>query len=743
AGVTHFDGKTFVNYTTKDGLGGNGINAIVQDKDGNIWFGTQGGGVSCYGKEMKEGKPFHKYTKADGLAGEEVNAIYEDNAGNLWFGTGGGGISVLPYADKLPFLDGDKNAPHLINIGLEEGLPDGQIYSILQDKEGRIWAGTNLGLAGLSFHTTPERVGGSGFPVIKRRDLEKIYFEVYNFKNGYPVKDVSFMFCDSRNIIWAGTGDRLVRFDPHAIHKDLHPPVVLLHNIRINEKSIDWYSLLNRRQGRPDSDSSGLAASELLFLGRALSPALRDSFDKPFAGIKLDGISPFYALPENLELPYENNDVTFEYNAVEPSRPYLVNYEYILEGYTNAWSPVTEKTSASFGNMHEGQYTFKLRAQSPEGIWSEPVIYSFRVLPPWYRTWWAYGMDAVLIFGFLFGFYRWRTAALVKEKKVLELKVKFRTAEAVEQKELAEQGRREAEKQKDIANSQRIIAEELKVLAEQQKNSVEEKRLIIEEKQKEILDSIQYARRIQQALLTSESYFKKYLPSEYFILFKPKDIVSGDFYWALHTPPPAGKQGSGLFYVATADCTGHGVPGAFMSMLNISFLNEIVTQRGISDPAEVLNRVREEIIHALNPEGSEEEARDGMDAVLCCYDFDALKLYMAGANNSVIILRNGVLKTWKGDKMPVGKYHDETKSFTLHTIDLEKGDIVYTTTDGYPDQFGGPKGKKFKYKHLEQVILGFDNLPLKVQHRELSTVFEQWKGNLEQIDDVTILGIRI
>ncbi|MFI5150967.1 MAG: two-component regulator propeller domain-containing protein, partial [Bacteroidia bacterium] len=743
AGVSHFDGHTFVNYSTSNGLGSNGINAIIQDKDGNIWFGTQGGGISCIPKGLKGEKPFVNFTTAQGLCANEVNAVYEDNAGNLWFGTGGGGISVLPASDKLALLAGDKSSPPFINLGLEDGLPDGQIYSIIQDKEGRIWAGTNLGLAGIVFRNAPGHTVTGNLPLIKRKNLEHAGFEVFNIKNGYPVKDVSFMFCDSKNIIWAGTGDRLVRFNPHALNRSIVPPELVIQNIQINGKNVNWYSLQGRKQGKYNAEAPATASEEFLFFGKSLSPALRDSFDKPFMQISFEGINPFYPLPENLCLPYENNDVTFEFNAIEPSRPYLVSYEYILEGYTNAWSPVSQQTRASFGNIREGRYTFKVRARSPEGVWSPVVMYSFRVSPPWFRTWWAYSLEAILIFALLFGLYRWRTAALLKEKRILELKVEHRTAEVVEQKELAELGKKEAERQKDIADSQRVIAEELRVVAEKQKNEVEEKRVIIEEKQKEILDSIHYARRIQQALLTSESYFNKHLPDEHFLLFKPKDIVSGDFYWALHTPPAPGKDGRGLFFVATADCTGHGVPGAFMSMLNISFLNEIVMQRGTGNPAEVLNLVRAEIIHALNPEGSEEEARDGMDAVLCCYDFDAMSLHFAGANNAIWLWRKGVLTHYKGDKMPVGKYHDETKSFTLHTIPLEKGDIVYSTTDGYPDQFGGPRGKKFKYKHLEEVILSYSRLPMKEQHKRLSEVFEDWKGKLEQIDDVTIIGIRI
>ena len=176
----------------------------------------------------------------------------------------------------------------------------------------------------------------------------------------------------------------------------------------------------------------------------------------------------------------------------------------------------------------------------------------------------------------------------------------------------------------------------------------------------------------------------------FFILYKPKDIVSGDFYWAYET--------NNKFYICTADCTGHGVPGAMMSMLNISYLNESIIEKGIQKPNLVLNHIREEIINSLNPEGSEEESKDGMDCILACFDFTNYILEYAAANNSFYIIRDKEIINCVADKMPVGKSPRDKEPFTLHTIPLKKGDIVYMLTDGLPDQFGGPKGKKFKYK---------------------------------------------
>lgn len=227
----------------------------------------------------------------------------------------------------------------------------------------------------------------------------------------------------------------------------------------------------------------------------------------------------------------------------------------------------------------------------------------------------------------------------------------------------------------------------------------------------------------------------------FFILYKPKDIVSGDFYYAqAHKGPDSAHE---LFYLATADCTGHGVPGAFMSMLGVSALNEAIIEKNISMPDEVLNDIRHSIIASLNPEGSEEEAKDGMDCVLCVYDFENMKLQLAAANNPLWIARGGKMLEFKPDKMPVGKYGDDLKPFTLQSIDLQKGDIVYSFTDGYADQFGGPKGKKFKYRQLEEKLIENHHLPMEDQKRILGDIFDKWKGNMEQIDDVLIIGIKI
>ncbi|CAG0978971.1 MAG: SpoIIE family protein phosphatase [Bacteroidetes bacterium] len=227
---------------------------------------------------------------------------------------------------------------------------------------------------------------------------------------------------------------------------------------------------------------------------------------------------------------------------------------------------------------------------------------------------------------------------------------------------------------------------------------------------------------------------------DFFILFKPKDIVSGDFYYSITHKHPHTNE---IFYLCAADCTGHGVPGAFMSMLGISSLNKAIIEKNISVPSEILNDVRESIVSSLNPEGSEEESKDGMDCVLCAIDFTAKKINFAAANNPLWLIRKNELIEYKPDKMPVGMHSGEVKSFTNQGFDLIEGDIVYIFTDGYQDQFGGEKGKKFKAANLKRLLLSIHQKNMEEQEQVLSENFTQWKGSMEQIDDVCLIGLRI
>lgn len=403
---------------------------------------------------------------------------------------------------------------------------------------------------------------------------------------------------------------------------------------------------------------------------------------------------------EKLKIPYENHDVSvvlgftsFESGSYE--------FSYKLEGFNSDFSEWNKEPLLNFGNLFEGNYVLKVRARTDLENKIHEIKIPFRILPPWYRSKLAYALYLLLL------------VLLV----VLIVKLNSRRLTAANKK------------------LEETIAERTKTISHQKEE--------IEDKQKEILDSIIYARRIQRALLASDQLLKENL-KDYFVFFQPKDVVSGDFYWASLLP---NKQ----FALITADSTGHGVPGAIMSMLNISCLKEAVESEKLITPKDILNHARKKVIDTLANDGSQEGGKDGMDCSLACFDFKAPSLHYAAANNPIWIARKYETQEQDPvelielpcDKMPVGKHDRDTVSFQQNTFELKSGDMVYTLTDGFADQFGGPKGKKFMYKKLKDLLIAISQLSSEEQFNKVKQAFEEWKGELEQVDDVSLIGIRI
>ena len=256
---------------------------------------------------------------------------------------------------------------------------------------------------------------------------------------------------------------------------------------------------------------------------------------------------------------------------------------------------------------------------------------------------------------------------------------------------------------------------------------------LIETKNKEILDSITYAKRIQEAILPSEKLVKSFLP-ESFILYMPKDIVAGDFYWI--------ETSGDLILLAAADCTGHGVAGALMSMMGVSLLNQIVNEKKITAPAQILNHLHSAVITALKQ--SQNDSHDGMDIALCSFDLKNKQVIFAGANRPLWIVRNNEVLTIAPDKIPIGGLQIEKKeSYTNHTNALQAGDCIYLFTDGYADQFGGEHGKKLMTKTFKEMLISISGKKMQEQQTHLKDYFEKWKGENEQVDDVLVIGVKI
>ena len=256
----------------------------------------------------------------------------------------------------------------------------------------------------------------------------------------------------------------------------------------------------------------------------------------------------------------------------------------------------------------------------------------------------------------------------------------------------------------------------------------------LEEKNNDLLSSIRYAKMIQEAILPPDDAFRKLVP-DHFIFFKPRDMVSGDFYWL--------EEHDGKALIAAVDCTGHGVPGAFMSIVGYNLLTTAVKQNQLTAPNLVLDQLNAGVNKTLRQSKADMAIKDGMDIAFCTIDTAKMQLSYSGAYNPLYHFRDGILHETKGDKFPIGiSFKDNFNKFSSHTIDIQPGDTFYIFTDGYPDQFGGPKGKKFKYDQYKTMLKNISNLPCSEQLSILENTFNDWKGDLLQIDDVLVIGIK-
>jgi serine phosphatase RsbU (regulator of sigma subunit)/streptogramin lyase len=398
------------------------------------------------------------------------------------------------------------------------------------------------------------------------------------------------------------------------------------------------------------------------------------------------------------EFSWNENFLLFEISSNQIFAPAAAEYKYRLLGLDTNWTDNGTNQKIRYTNLASGSYTLEVESINAYHVISERLHVAFVIDSPFWKTWWFY-LLLILILGLAFyTFLKYRERAYLKTQQILEDKIEQRTQEIVNKA-------KEIERQKEI----------------------------IEEKNNELTDSIYYAQRIQQSILPGEDEIKCNLP-QHAILFLPKDIVSGDFYWFT-------KQGDSLLW-AVVDCTGHGVPGGFMSMLGSGLLNQIVNEEKRLQPDEILNLLRERVILALRQSGQIGENKDGMDICLCRYIPSKNLVQFAGANNGVYIVRNGELIELEPDKQPIGIYIGQQKSFTLKEILIEDNDVLYMTSDGYIDQFGGPKGKKFKSMNFEKMIKEIGGKSISEQAHTIEQTFYQWKGNYEQLDDVCVMSVK-
>ena len=404
-----------------------------------------------------------------------------------------------------------------------------------------------------------------------------------------------------------------------------------------------------------------------------------------------------------LIINYALNDIKFRFASPYFEDEHIPYYTYILEGKDDQWSELTMVNTANYTNLHEGDYIFKVKSQNIYGNYSQIAYFKFTISPPWFRTTLAYlGYVLLLIILILI-------AIKISSKR---LKAKNEWLEGVVE-----------ERTKEISEKNVVL---------------EHKNVEISEQKREIEDSINYAKRIQTAILPLDEEMKLGLPNS-FVLFRPKDIVSGDFYWY--------TKHQNKLVVVCADCTGHGVPGAFMSMIGSDRLNIIVNERHETSPGKILSELNRAIKNTLKQGGGKDSTKDGMDAAICTIDLETNELVYSGAYRPLWVIKDGELTEVKATKVAVAGFTPDDQIFEEHTLKIEKGHKFYMTSDGYADQFGGERGKKYKVKALKNYLLSICDKNYGEQSQDLENEIIRWMSafeeECEQIDDICIIGFEV
>jgi ligand-binding sensor domain-containing protein/serine phosphatase RsbU (regulator of sigma subunit) len=790
-GVLKYERNRFHLFNEKEGLSSNGVLSVCSDYEGNMWIGTQGGGVNLFNNES-----FVNYTDKDGLTSKNISDLFQldnenylvgttsqglnffnsrtntftntsgiqeidqsavysviaDHTKKIWIGTQEGvyvldkvnGVNkILKYYRDLDsgtvlvaavkIIEDSRNniwiASYgsglfrikdgvITNFNKKKGFISDNVFTVFEDSKGNIWIGTkDAGVVkydGKKFTSYRENEGltdetvwsitedNNGVIYIGSGESGVYYLENNKFKmistaNGLCSNYIPALKYDlNNNCLWIGTekGINKLKFRENFAIASLRyygdqegykGTEVNQNAIVVDKAGSVWFGTINGlSRYNSQYDSPNITPPKFHLTGIRL--AYQNVDWKKFA----DSVDQ-NNLPIGLELSHRNNNLSFDFQAFTTDN---VKYTFILEGQDEEWSPLSPNAEAVFTNITPGRsYTFKAKAVNSNGVWSKNIIeFSFVINPPWWQTWWFYTLVIVVVLSGIFGFINYRTAQLAKEKKVLEEKVTERTIEL-----------------KD-ANDQLSVAFQ------------------------DIKDSINYAKKIQDAILPLDEEMKRALPQS-FVLFKPRDVVSGDFYFF--------NKKEDKIFIAAVDCTGHGVPGAFMSMIGSSLLNEIISKKGPHDAASVLKKLHQGVRKSLKQDRDSYESKDGMDLALSVIDTTNNTLQYSGAKRPLFYFNNGNFEEIKADKQSIGGLEmEDNYTFTNHNFELKKGDTFYLFTDGYVDQFGGEHEKKFSTKRFKEVLSTLQHLPLSEQKTKLDETIETWKSHIEQIDDILVIGLR-
>ena len=735
-GLTLIIPKTFSISKFDNPLAGDNIFSIWSNSQ-HRWIGTENGLVKM---DQTTGKFIKFYSKGSGLPKDTVTSIYSTDGKELWIGTGSNGIFRMEVGNEKIFKYPIKNGT------LENSITN------ITGKGDDIWIGTKKGLC--SINLTNDNI------------------KWYSINQGLPHNHIKCLFLDTKDKLWISTQSNALAFIQDGnitkIPINTTSGILTLGPITEDTDSRIWVGSNGNGVFRIESDSiTNLTVKEGLLSDYCYS-LIGDDYNNIWIGHKgglskiritdfsvkpiqnIEGITDSYQfnpqaifkdqhkkiwfgsdrglvsydptmeyprfLPPvlgitSIKINDEEKDITdklilspgnykirIDFLGISLKEPELVTYQYKLEGY-DQWSEITKNTSITYNPLTEGDYKFILKASSGDGAVSEnPLNINIIIKKPVWKKWWFYPSAFILMFILTFFYIKRREYIFIAEKKILEEKVRERTHEI-----------------------------------QCQKNEIELQRDIIDERNFNITSSIEYASHIQNAVLPPLELIDKLLP-ENFILSKPKDIVSGDFYWL--------AERDNKIVIVIADCTGHGVPGAFMSLLGITLLNEIVNVQGITRSDEIVTNLRERVVHSLQQGRESIPTSDGMDIALCVLDVHRNKIQFTGGMRDLILIRDKKLEEIKADCFSVCTFSESSGPFTMKEIECRKGDIFYLFSDGYQDQFGGDFNKKFLRCKFYMTLLEIHDLPMFKQKEILEKQLKDWMKDGEQTDDITVMGIR-
>jgi ligand-binding sensor domain-containing protein/serine phosphatase RsbU (regulator of sigma subunit) len=737
-GLTQITPKTFSVSTFDKALYGNDIFSVYFNRQ-YIWIGTENGLVKM---DQLTGKIVKFYSKGSGLPKDTVTTIYSTDGKELWIGTGKNGVYRMEANNekilKYPIGNGAlENAITIITgsgkqvwIGTKKGLcslnsatniinwysisrgglPHNYINCLFIDRTDRIWVSTRSNILAYIqdekvFRKPMNAVSGilTLGPITEDKD-SRIWVgsngngvfmiasdSIINLttKEGLLSNYCYSLICDENKNVWVGHKGGLskIRTTDFSV-KPIQQIEGITDSYQFNPNAI-----FEDKQGKIwfGSDKGMISYDPSMEYPRLLPPVLG------ITSIRINDEE--WGNTHKITLPPGNYKIRIDFLGISLKDPALVNYQYKLEGY-DQWSEITKNRSITYIHLTEGEYTFILKASSGDGAVSEnPLTISILIKKPIWKKWWFYVIIVILLIMLTFFYIKGREYRFQAEKRILEEKVRERTYEI-----------------------------------QCQKNEIELQRDMIDKKNASITSSITYASHIQNAVLPPIEFIDKLFPDN-FILSKPKDIVSGDFYWL------AEKDNKIIF--AVADCTGHGVPGAFMSLLGITLLNEIVIVEGITRSDAIVTKLRERVILSLQQSRKDIIATDGMDIALCVLDQHRKKIQYTGGMNDLVYISDGKMEVVKADHFSVSGLLEDSGFFTMKEIDFKTGDVIYLFSDGYQDQFGGDLNKKYLSHRFYCMLMEIYELPMINQKEMLGIKLNEWMKDNIQTDDITVMGIRL